>query len=325
MDPSSEYFIRKLPEIDQELIYQILELKKEKNVLILAHNYQCEGVQLVADLLGDSLGLAKKVIKATQNDIIFAGVRFMAETAKVLNPNKRIHFPATGSLCDMAAYLKADMIREYKLKNPGIPVVLYINSTAESKTLADIVCTSSNAVNIVKYIQQQTNAPKIAFGPDKNLGAYICKMSGIPIDIIPPHGNCYVHDKYTIKDVSKARKQHPEATLLIHPEAPLEVLDLADYIGSTSMIIHYPVEHPQITSYIIGTEIGVTEQLRRNHPEKTFSPLNENAICTAMKSITLKSILDCIKNIDSDKFIVEIQEDIMKKSQDAINKMIEVR
>ena len=302
----------------------IEKLKKKNNSIILAHNYQRESVQLVADLLGDSLGLAKKVVNATQKNIIFAGVRFMAETAKVLNTEKRIHFPAKGSLCKMASYLKADMIREYKKANPGIPVILYINSTAESKTMADIVCTSSNAVKVVKFIKEQAKAPKFGFGPDKNLGAYVSKMTGIPVDIIPPDGNCYVHDMYSVNDVQESKKEHPEAVILVHPEAPEDVLNQADYIGSTSMILNYPENHPEVISYVIGTEIGVTERLRRMHPNKKFYPLNKKAVCFAMKKITLESILECLKKIDTDEFVIELEQDVIDKSHDAIQKMIEI-
>jgi quinolinate synthase len=324
MEISNEKFIQKLPEKDQKLIADILRLKKEKNVLILAHNYQREGVQLVADLLGDSLGLAKKVVSASQQNIIFAGVRFMAETAKVLNPDKRIHFPAKGSLCKMASYLKADMIREYKKENPNVPVVLYINSTAESKTMADVVCTSSNAVKVVKHIIDQTGASKFGFGPDKNLGAYVSKMSGIPVDIIPPDGNCYVHDMYSKEDVQQAKKLYPNAAILVHPEAPEDVLEHADYIGSTSMILQYPKNHPESKTYVIGTEIGVTEILRREHPEMKFFPLNKKAVCFAMKSITLKTVLECLNKIETDEFIIELNEDVIEKSKNAIQKMIEI-
>ncbi len=321
---SNEEFIRKLPQQKQDLIAEILRLKKENNVLLLAHNYQREEIQLIADLLGDSLGLAKKVAGASQKNIIFAGVRFMAETAKVLNPEKRIHFPDKGSLCKMASYLKADMIREYKKLNPGIPVILYINSTAESKTMADIICTSSNAVKVVHYILKQTKANKFAFGPDKNLGAYISKKTGIPVDILPPEGNCYVHNMYSVENIEAARKEHPNSTILIHPEAPPEVLEFADFIGSTSMILHYPEEHPEIKFYIIGTEIGVTEQLRRMHPDKSFYPLNQKAVCFAMKKITLESILQCLQKIDSDEYTIELDKEIVEKSKSAIQKMIEI-
>ncbi len=324
MKNQNENFIRKLPENDQILVGKILKLKKEKNVLIIAHNYQREEVQLVADLLGDSLGLAKKVVDAKEQNIIFAGVRFMAETAKVLNPNKRIHFPAKGSLCQMASYLKADMIREYKRENPGIPVVLYINSTAESKTMADIICTSSNAVKVVKYIIEQTKASKFGFGPDKNLGAYVSKMSGIPVDIIPPDGNCYVHAMYSLEDIEEAKKQYPKATILVHPEAPVEVLDQADFIGSTSMILQYPKDHPEKKTYIIGTEIGVTEILRREHQDMEFYPLNKKAVCFAMKSITLESVLEALQKIETDEFVVELEQDIIEKSRSAIQKMMEI-
>jgi quinolinate synthase len=325
MIPSNQDYIKKLPEEQQQLITKILRLKKEKNVLILAHNYQREEIQLIADLLGDSLELARKVMNTVQENIIFAGVRFMAETAKVLNPEKRIHFPDKGALCKMASYLNVDMIQEYKKDNPKIPVILYINSTAESKTMADIVCTSSNAIKVTQYIQKQTNAPKVAFGPDKNLGAYISKMVGIPVDIIPPEGNCYVHDMYSVEDIQEAKKKHPNAVLLVHPEAPADVLDQADYIGSTSMILSYPGANPEISSFIIGTEIGVTQRLRRMHPAKKFYPLNKKAVCYAMKKITLDSILECLQKIDTDEFLIELDQNVMDKSQTAIKKMIEIR
>jgi len=216
------------------------------------------------------------------------------------------------------------MIRDYKKKNPGIPVVLYINSTAESKTMADIVCTSSNAIKVVKHIVEETNASKIGFGPDKNLGAYVSKMSGIPVDIIPPDGNCYVHHMYSLENIQEAKKHYPNATILVHPEAPSEVLDHADYVGSTAMILQYPKDHPETKSYIIGTEIGVTEILRRTHPDMKFYPLNKKAVCFAMKSITLESVLECLQKIDTNEFVVELDKDVIEKSQKAIQRMIEI-
>ncbi|MCP4760160.1 MAG: quinolinate synthase NadA [archaeon] len=325
MKEENSKFISQLPKKDQELIKEIMELKKKHKVLILAHTYQRESIQLIADVLGDSLGLAKAAKKETEADyILFAGVRFMAETAAILNPEKKVIFPDKASRCKMASYLTADMLKEYKEKNPGVPIILYINSTAESKTMADVVCTSSNSLTIVKAMIEEHGSNKFAFSPDKNLGAYISDKLNIPVDIIPKEGNCYVHNMYKKEDVLKAREKYPDATLLVHPEAPSEVLENADFIGSTSQIINYAKENPETKEFIIGTEQGVTVLLCREYPNRLFVPLNERAVCIAMKRITLEKILNALKNLDSDEFLVQVDKEIADASINAIDKMMKL-
>ncbi|MHA1340546.1 MAG: quinolinate synthase NadA [Promethearchaeota archaeon] len=317
-------YISKLPKKDQELISEILKLKEKNNVLILAHNYQSEPIQLIADLLGDSLALARSAQKEKGADyIMLCGVKFMAETAAILNPDKKIIFPEKHSLCSMAAYVNAEKLRKYKEKNPGIPIMLYINSTAETKTEADVICTSSNAIHIAKIIQKQFNSEKIAFSPDKNLGRYVSEKTGIPMDIIPEEGNCYVHDKYTIQHVKDAKKKMPNGLLLVHPEAPKEVLDYADFIGSTSQIIKYATES-NYNEFIIGTEIGVNDLLKRKCPDKKFIPLCEDLYCIAMKRITLNSVLRALKHLGDEEYLIKVDENIALKAYDAIKKMMDL-
>ncbi|MHA1819980.1 MAG: quinolinate synthase NadA [Promethearchaeota archaeon] len=323
MSPELDY-IEKLPEDRKTLLKEIIRLKEELGVTILAHNYQREEVQLIADYLGDSLGLARKASNEVNSKyILFAGVRFMAETAAILNPDKTVLFPESSSKCSMAMYANADILREYKEKNPQIPIVLYINSTAETKTQADIICTSSNAIKIVKKITEEFGASKFAFSPDRNLGSYVSKKLNMPVDILPPDGNCYVHHQYTTEMVKKVRSQYPDAKLLTHPEAPFEVLELSDFIGSTSQIINYAEQNKeQYKTLIIGTENGVVDLLRRRLPNKTIVPLDENAICEGMKKITPEKILTTLKNIEDQKYHVKVKKEIAEKCIDAIEKMM---
>jgi quinolinate synthase len=203
-------------------------------------------------------------------------------------------------------------------------LILYINSTAESKTMADVVCTSSNSLKIVKAMVDEYGSEKFAFSPDKNLGTYISKKLNIPVDILPEKGNCYVHNNYSRADVLKTKDKYPKASLLVHPEAPFEVLNEADFIGSTSQIIAFTEEHPEIKEIIVGTEQGVTDLLAREHPNQLFIPLDKKAVCSAMKRITLDKILNSLKNIESEKYIVHVDEKTAQASIDAINKMMEL-
>lgn len=325
MDSKNTEYILKLPEVQQEKIRRILDLKEKYNVLLLAHTYQREPIQLIADVLGDSLKLARAAQKEREADyILFCGVRFMAETASIINQNKKIVFPEPQSTCSMASYANADILRVYKRSNPGIPIMVYINSNAETKTMADVICTSSNSVHIAKKIQEEFNSRRIAFSPDKNLGRYIASETGIDVDIVPEEGNCYVHNDYTIDDVKKASEKWPDGKLLVHPESPLEVLNEADFVGSTSQIIRWAEENLDVEPLIIGTEIGVTEYLRREYPLREIVPLSEKAVCKAMKQITLDSIIEALIEIDSQKYAVKVDEDTAKRSKDAINKMMEL-
>jgi len=317
-------FIQMLPQKDQEIISEILKEKEDKNVLILAHNYQIEPIQLIADYLGDSLALAQMAQKEKDTEyIMLCGVKFMAETAAILNTDKKIIFPEKKALCSLANYATPEKLKKYKQRNPNIPIVMYINSTAESKIYADVICTSSNAMHIVKSIQQEFNTQKVAFSPDKNLGRYISEKTGIPIDIIPEDGNCYVHNKYTIEHVKEAKTILPNGLLLVHPESPKEVLDHADFIGSTSQIINY-AKNSSNREFIIGTEIGVTQLLKRELPDKIIIPLCKDLYCVSMKLITLNSVLKALKNLDNREYIVKVDEKIASKCFYAINKMMEL-
>ncbi|MHA1727229.1 MAG: quinolinate synthase NadA [Promethearchaeota archaeon] len=319
-------FISKLPKDKQHLIEEILELKKKHGVTFLAHNYQRESVQLIADVLGDSLALARAAQKIESDYLLFCGVKFMAETASVLNPDKKIIFPEKkAAQCSLAAYVNKEVLKKYKEENPGVPLVLYINTTAESKTVADVICTSSNSFKIVKSIADEFDSNKVGFSPDKNLAAFISKRTDIILDIIPDHGNCYVHnDIYSVEDIERIRKKYPDGKLLVHPEVPIEIQNRADFIGSTSQIINFAKEHQEFDELLIGTELGVVDLLRREYPDKTIEPLNKKAICKAMKRITLKSILKSLKNLNSEKYIVKIDEKTAATSRDAINKMMEL-
>jgi len=317
-------FIERLSKTDQEKIHEILKLKEQYDVTILAHNYQYEPIQLIADVLGDSLALAQAGTKSTSKFILFAGVSFMAETAAILNPTKTVIFPEKSSVCSMASYATLPILKKYREAHPGIPMVMYINSTAEAKSQADIICTSSNAIKIVNSIVKEFKASKFAFSPDRNLGAYISRKVGIPVDIVPPEGNCWLHHMYSLKDVELAREKLPNAKLLIHPEAPWEVAEKADYIGSTSQIINYVKEHQEEKRYIIGTEQGVTDLLRREYQSHEIIPLNEKAVCKAMKKITLDSLLNALRNPDNKKNIVKVKKEISDACINAIEKMMKI-
>ncbi|MEO2151536.1 MAG: quinolinate synthase NadA, partial [Thermococcus sp.] len=203
----------------ERLIAEIEKLKKERNAIIMAHNYQLPEVQDIADFLGDSLELARKAVNTDAEVIVFAGVDFMAETAKILNPEKTVLLPAKTATCAMANMLKVEHILEAKRKYPNAPVVLYVNTTAEAKAYADVTVTSANAVKIVEKLDSDV----IIFGPDKNLGSYVAKMTGKKVLPVPPDGHCYVHRKFTVKDVERAKKLHPNAKLMVHPECEPEV------------------------------------------------------------------------------------------------------
>ena len=325
MNEKNLEYIKKLPQYDQDLINEILALKKEKNVYILAHTYQIEPIQLIADVLGDSLGLSRAAQNEKDADyILFCGVRFMAETASILNQKKIILFPQKLSTCSMATYATAGKLKAYKDENPDIPLVLYINSTAEAKIYADVICTSSNSLHIVQEILKEYKTDKFAFSPDRHLGSYISNKINIPVDIVPEDGNCYVHNMYSVEDVTAAKLKYPNGKLLVHPESPWEVVVLADFVGSTSQIINYAKVHPEENEFIIGTEKGVTDFLRREYPNKIIEPLNEDAVCFAMKRVTLESIVDCLKNLDNPDFVVKVDPKTAQIAEKSIYKMMEL-
>lgn len=299
-----------------DMIKEIERLKKEKDAILLAHNYQRKEVQEIADFLGDSLELAKKAVTLSSKIIVFAGVSFMAETAKILNPDKKVLLPEKEAYCEMAEMVDIKELRELKKKYPDAAVVSYINTTAETKTLTDIVCTSANAVKVVESLPQK----RIIFVPDKNLGTYVKKRSSK--EIILYDGFCYVHHKLIMKkDIEKIKKEYPNAHLMVHPETPEEIQEMADSILSTGQMLK---EAPKISekTIIVGTEIGMVDRLKRDIPNKEFIPLTMRAKCRGMKEITLESILNSLKY---ERYEIKLDRETMDRARIPIERMLKVK
>ena len=297
------------------IITEINKLKKEKNAVILAHCYQNIEIDEVADYVGDSLYLSQMAAKTDAEIIVFAGVYFMAQTAKILNPKKKVLLPRLESGCLMADMINLKQLREFKLKYPGIPTVCYINSTAEVKTECDICCTSSNALKIVKSL----NAPKVLFLPDTYLGKWV-ESQLETTEVITYPGYCPTHLRIKPQDISDAKKKYPEAKVLAHPECHKEVAILADYVGSTTGIIKYAAESPA-KQFIIATEKGVVDRLKRDYPQKEFILIKDNIICPNMKWHTLDDIYNALKN---EQHEINVAGDGAQKALLCIDRMLEV-
>ncbi|KAF0243248.1 MAG: quinolinate, partial [Chitinophagaceae bacterium] len=261
------------PQID--LFAEIQKLKKEKNAILLAHYYQETDIQDVADYIGDSLGLAQKAEQADADIIVFAGVHFMAETAKILNPSKKVLLPDLKAGCSLASSAPTPLFKAFKEKYPDHLVISYINCTAEIKALSDIICTSSNAKTIIDSLPKDQ---PIIFAPDKNLGAYLNKVSGRNMRLW--NGACMVHEIFSLEKITKLKIRHPKAKLLAHPECEEAVLNIADFIGSTTEILNFSMVD-STDQYIVATETGILHQMQKNAPTKTFipAPPNNNCAC----------------------------------------------
>lgn len=297
------------------LVSEIRKLKKEKNAVILAHCYQNMEIDEVADYVGDSLYLSQMAAKTDADIIVFAGVYFMAQTAKILNPEKKVLLPRLESGCLMADMINLQQLREFKAKHPGVPVVCYINSTAEVKTECDICCTSSNALKIVKSL----NAPEVLFLPDTYLGKWVEEQLGTTKVITYP-GFCPTHLRIKPEDITEARKKYPDADVLAHPECHKEVVKLADYVGSTTGIMKYAAESPK-KQFIIATEKGVADRLKRDYPPKEFILIKDNIICPNMKWHTLDDIYNALKN---EQHEINVEKEIAQKAIKCIDRMLEV-
>lgn len=294
---------------------EILRLKKEKNAVILAHCYQNIEIDEVADFVGDSLYLSQMAAKTDADIIIFAGVYFMAETAKILNPNKKVLLPRTESGCQMADMINLEQLREFKSKHPDIPTVCYINSTAEVKSECDICCTSSNAVKIVKSLA----AKEVLFCPDTYLGKWVeSQLEGVKVTTYP--GYCPTHLRIRPEDILAQKETHPEALVLAHPECHQSVAALADYVGSTTGIMKFATESEK-KAFIIATELGVVERLERDLPEKEFILASSKAVCHNMKWHHLEDILNSLK---FEQYEVNVDPEIAKKAIGCIDRMLEV-
>ena len=298
------------------LIKKIKQLKEEKNAVILAHCYQNVEIDEVADFVGDSLYLSRQASFTDKDIIVFAGVYFMAETAKILSPNKKVLLPRREAGCLMADMIDIKQLRQFKAKYPNVPVVCYVNSSAEVKSECDICCTSSNAVSVVKSL----GVDKVLFVPDTYLGNYVAKQ--LPdVEVITYNGFCPTHLRILPDDVDKMRKLHDGAIVLTHPECHQEVVKRSDFVGSTSQIMDY-VKKSNEKKFIIATELGVKERLERDYPEKEFYLVSPKAVCPNMKWHHLEDILNALINEEHE---VVVDKEIARKALAPIEKMIGLR
>ncbi len=294
---------------------EILKLKRELDAIIIAHNYQIPEIQDVADFIGDSLELSRKVSNLENNMVFFCGVKFMAETAKVLSPNKHIYLPNTEAGCRMADMVNAESLRKFKKKYPGAKTVCYVNTTAETKTECDICCTSANATAVVNSLDVDT----VLFVPDGNLASYT--QTKTSKKIIPYPGFCYVHNLITENDVEMARLLHPDAIVIVHPEAKLEASKAADYVLSTGGMVKLAKETAK-KEIVVGTEEGMIYRLQKENPHKKFYPIKEKLICQGMKAITLDDLLSSMRNL---KYEIELPESIIEKAYKPIKRMVDLK
>ena len=306
------------PEMD--LFAEIERLKKEKNAIVLAHYYQEPDIQDVADYIGDSLGLAQKAEATNADMIVFAGVHFMAETAKILNPSKKVVIPDLHAGCSLSDSCPPPLFEQFKNKHPDHLVISYINCSAGIKALSDIICTSSNAQKIVESLPVDQ---KIIFAPDKNLGAYINKVTGR--NMVLWNGACMVHEIFSVEKITKLKLRHPDAKVIAHPECEEPVLKLADFIGSTTQLLKYSIKDSS-NEYIVATETGILHQMMKSSPHKTFIPAPPNNSCACndcphMKRNTLEKIYLCIE-YEVPEIIMD--EELRIAAKKPIDKMLEL-
>jgi quinolinate synthase len=302
-----------IEDLDKEALTQkIRELKKARNAVILAHNYQIGEIQDIADIVGDSLELSRKAAAVEQEVIVFCGVHFMAETAAILSPRKIVLIPDLHAGCPMADMITASELVEWKAKFPGRPVVCYVNTSAAVKAECDICCTSSNAVEVVESLPGR----EVLFAPDKNLAAYVARR--VSKIIIPWDGYCYVHNNILARDIREKKKTYPEAVVWAHPECRPEVIDLADKVLSTGKMIT-EARSTEAGEIIIATEAGIIYRLKKENPAKAFYPAHDLAFCANMKKITLRKVYAAL---DQMVYRVEVPPEIADRARGAIEKMI---
>jgi len=307
-------------DINLDLFAEIEKLKKEKNAIILAHYYQEPDIQDVADYIGDSLGLSQKAASTEADMIVFAGVHFMAETAKILNPSKKVLLPDLNAGCSLSDSAPPALFKAFKDKHPDHLVITYINCSAGMKALSDIICTSSNAQKIVESLPEDQ---KIIFAPDKNLGAYINKKTGR--NMVLWNGSCIVHEIFSLEKITKLKIRHPEAKVIAHPECEEPVLAVADYIGSTTGLLKYSQESTS-KEFIVVTETGIIHQMQKTSPGKTFIPAPPNNLCACndcpyMKLNTLEKLYLCMK-YEMPEILMD--EDLRLAAKKPIDRMLEI-
>jgi quinolinate synthase len=297
------------------LIDEISRLKKEKNAIILAHNYQRPEIQDIADYVGDSIELSRKAMKVDDAEIIvFSAVDFMAESAAILNPDKKVLLPTLGARCPMAQMLTVDEIKRAKAQHPGLPLVLYVNTLASAKAYCDICCTSANAVQVIESLDAET----VLFGPDRNLAEYVGRRTGKTVIAVPEWGFCPTHLLFQAEDVQMLKLRYPEAAVMVHPECNLEVQNAADFVGSTSQMCRYAHESSART-FVVGTEEGLLHRLRKDNPEKEFVLAYEEAVCPNMKLNTLDRLYTALKE---EKYVITVPESIANRARKALEKML---
>ena len=303
-----------------DLFLEIEKLKKEKHAILLAHYYQEADIQDIADYIGDSLGLSQEAARTDAKIIVFAGVHFMAETAKILCPDKKVLLPDLNAGCSLADSCPADKFSDFKKQHPGHLVISYINCSAEIKALTDIVCTSTNAEKIVESLPKDQ---KIIFAPDKNLGRYIMQKTGR--EMVLWNGSCMVHEIFSLEKIVKLKTQHPKAKLLAHPECETPILEIADYIGSTTGILNFSKKSLD-KEFIVATETGIIHQMQKASPGKTFIPAPPNNSCACndcphMKLNTLEKLYICLKHEQPE---ITLPADLINKAAKPIKRMLEL-
>ena len=307
-----------------DFVAEINRLKKEKNAVILAHYYQTADIQDVADYIGDSLGLSQEAAKTEADLIVFAGVKFMAETAKILSPNKKVVLPDINAGCSLEESAPADKFKAFKANYPDAVVISYVNCSAELKTLTDIVCTSTNAIKIVESVPADK---QIIFAPDKNLGGYINRITGR--NMILWDGACMVHEAFSARMLKDMKQKHPEACVIAHPESEKPVLDLAEYIGSTTGLLKYTINSPK-KEFIVATESGILHQMQKASPDKVFHvapTFKDGRACQAcqdcphMKLNTMEKLYNCLKDETPE---IILPEQTIKDARAAIDRMLEI-
>ncbi|MFA5196655.1 MAG: quinolinate synthase NadA [Bacteroidales bacterium] len=297
-----------------KLIEKILELKEKKKALILAHNYQISQIQDIADFVGDSLELSKTSKGATASLIVFCGVRFMAETAKILSKEKKVLLPAQAAGCPLAETINAEDVLNLRKLHPNAWVVSYVNTSAEVKAVSDVCCTSSNAINVVKNVPTKD----VIFVPDKNLGWWVRK--NVPEkNIILWNGGCYVHEQFTLNDLLEARKKFPEAEIIVHPECRKEILEKCDFVASTAGMLKR-ARQSSAKTIIIGTEEGLLHKLKKENPDKQFFSLGISRICLNMKKTTLNELL---VSLEKEIYEINLEREIIERAGFALERMVQ--
>lgn len=307
--------------VQTNYISEIKKLKKKKNAIILAHYYQTGDIQDIADFVGDSLALSQRAASNNADIIVFAGVKFMAETAKILSPDKKVLLPDMNAGCSLADSCKAEDFKRYIEANPGRTVVTYVNTNIEIKALSDIICTSSNAIRIIESLDR---SEKILFAPDRNLGNYILNKTGR--DIVIWNGACHVHEEFSVEAILKIKNDYPEASIIVHPECELPVRMIADFIGSTAAMLTFTKENNS-ELFIVATEPGIIHRMKRENPWKKFVPAPPKdstcgcSECNFMKLITMEKIYNCLLKEEPE---ILIAEDMLEKARKPIERMMEL-